>query len=270
MQHQILAHGKTFQCKADLFTNPIRSKTCHYTYTKTTTHFRSGGGTSLSDRDRIAALERKIELLETTIATEEIHGLVRLSSSSTVTDSTGLALPSSENNASLEGSIAQRIERCKEISQINKSAIEKMKLNNSESSSTLASPGWYRIAVYRNGAQVIAEGASANSCDIVIKRVYNTADNEVHFLRLLSVYHKSSIVAVSQLWNTKIIKKIRHTVHSSGTKAYIEIYYDHGNENSISYSVNNAADAGGRWNTIIADKTQETVEGVSVYSTLNL
>lgn len=145
-----------------------------------------------------------------------------------------------------------------------------MKLNNSESSSTLGSPGWYRIAVYENGAQVIAEGSSANSCDIVIKRVYNTADNEVHFLRLLSVYKKSSIMAVSQLWNTKIIKKIRHTVHRSGNKAYIEIYYDHGSENSISYSVNNAADAGGYWSAIIAYKTQETVEGVSVYSALNL
>lgn len=230
----------------------------------------SGGGTSLSDRERIAELENRLEQLESRLATAETPGLVRLSSSEAVTDSNGLALPASEKNAALEGTLAQRIESCKEISKANKSAIEKMKLNNSESSSTLGSPGWYRIAVYENGAQVIAEGSSANSCDIVIKRVYNTADNEVHFLRLLSVYKKSSIMAVSQLWNTKIIKKIRHTVHRSGNKAYIEIYYDHGSENSISYSVNNAADAGGYWSAIIAYKTQETVEGVSVYSALNL
>lgn len=41
-------------------------------------------------------------------------GLVRLSASESVTNSTGLALPASENNAAVEGSIANRLRKNKE------------------------------------------------------------------------------------------------------------------------------------------------------------
>ena len=68
-----------------------------------------GGGTSPADRDRISALEQRINLLENKYATETEPGLVRLTKSKSVTDSTGLAVPSSELNAALEGSIAHKV-----------------------------------------------------------------------------------------------------------------------------------------------------------------
>lgn len=74
----------------------------------------SGGGTSLSDRERIAELENRLEQLESRLATAETPGLVRLSSSEAVTDSNGLALPASEKNAALEGTLANQL---KNISQ---------------------------------------------------------------------------------------------------------------------------------------------------------
>lgn len=48
-------------------------------------------------------------LLEQRLATEETAGLVMLSDSEAVTDSTGLALPASEKNAALEGTLANWI-----------------------------------------------------------------------------------------------------------------------------------------------------------------
>ena len=83
--------------------------TCQYTYTKITAHFRSGGGTSLSDKEKIKNLENRISLLEQRLATEETAGLVMLSDSEAVTDSTGLVLPASEKNAALEGTLANWI-----------------------------------------------------------------------------------------------------------------------------------------------------------------
>lgn len=77
-----------------------------------------GGGTSLSDRERIVELERlaeslqsQINELKTGMATESIPGLVRITSSAAVTDSTGLALSARENNAGIENTLANRIAR---------------------------------------------------------------------------------------------------------------------------------------------------------------
>ena len=58
-------------------------------------------------------MEDRIDELESRDASEEQKGLVRLSSSSAVTDSTGLAVPSSELNAALEGTLANGMERIK-------------------------------------------------------------------------------------------------------------------------------------------------------------
>ena len=59
--------------------------------------------------DHIAGLQRELAAVKQSRAGSE-PGLVRLSSSQSVTDSTGLALPTSENNASINGTLANRVE----------------------------------------------------------------------------------------------------------------------------------------------------------------
>ena len=74
-------------------------------------HSFPAGGVSQAVLDRIAALENRIEELEGREATMETPGLVRISKSSAVTDSAGLALAASEKNASLEGTLASEIKK---------------------------------------------------------------------------------------------------------------------------------------------------------------
>lgn len=72
---------------------------------------QSGGGMTPSEKQKLELLEQKIQDLEGRLATSEVAGLVKLSASEAVTDSTGLALPAIEKNASIEGTMASKIEK---------------------------------------------------------------------------------------------------------------------------------------------------------------
>lgn len=60
---------------------------------------------------RIAALENEVSMLKAQKATEEQFGLVKLSNDSDVTDSTGLAVPTSELNSTKQGTFANQINK---------------------------------------------------------------------------------------------------------------------------------------------------------------
>ena len=64
--------------------------------------------------DHIAGLQRELAAVKQSRAGSE-PGLTRLSSSQSVTDSTGLALPTSENNAAMAGTLANRIEETRKV-----------------------------------------------------------------------------------------------------------------------------------------------------------
>lgn len=61
--------------------------------------------------EAIERIESDIERLEGLKASLENRGLVQLSSANDVTDSTGLALPVTEKNASVEGTLANEIKK---------------------------------------------------------------------------------------------------------------------------------------------------------------
>lgn len=62
--------------------------------------------------DKITGLQQELDAVKNSRAGSE-PGLVQLSNSQSVTDSTGLALPTSENNAGRPGTLANRIEATK-------------------------------------------------------------------------------------------------------------------------------------------------------------
>lgn len=70
-------------------------------YRKTVPETPSGGGTK--------GLEKRLAAVEQGRASETAYGLVQLCNSTAVTDSVGKALPTSENNAALPGTMANRI-----------------------------------------------------------------------------------------------------------------------------------------------------------------
>lgn len=70
---------------------------------------------SQSEKDRLAALENRLAILEGQMATEETPGLVRITSSAAVTDSTGLALSAREKNSAISGSIMNKLQEIKSL-----------------------------------------------------------------------------------------------------------------------------------------------------------
>ena len=63
----------------------------------------------------VSDLTQKLEGVERSRASSTDYGLVRLSSSESVTDSTGLSLPASEKNASVDGTLANKIAKTKNV-----------------------------------------------------------------------------------------------------------------------------------------------------------
>ncbi len=85
-----------------------------------------------------AQIQESLAQVQALRADLENYGLVKLSSSSAVTDSAGLAVPTSELNAATEGTLANRIETLKTDVNINKTTIENKCLKNF---------GWSNVAV---------------------------------------------------------------------------------------------------------------------------
>ena len=69
----------------------------------------SSGGVSQEVDKKLKELENLIEQTKALRADLQNYGLVRLSNSAAITDSTGLALPASEKNASIAGTLANGV-----------------------------------------------------------------------------------------------------------------------------------------------------------------
>ena len=77
----------------------------------------SGGGVNLELLNRIEELENKVKQLTDRISTKadrSNYGMTKISDSSDVTEVTGFSLPSREKNPTLEGTMANKMERIKE------------------------------------------------------------------------------------------------------------------------------------------------------------
>lgn len=68
-----------------------------------------GGGSNPEIEAKLAELELLIEQTQALRADLENYGMVKLSNSSAVTENVGLALPATEKNASIEGTLANQI-----------------------------------------------------------------------------------------------------------------------------------------------------------------
>ena len=73
-----------------------------------------GGGTSLEVLSRIAVLEKEISDLKQTIATPDTYGLSKITDATDVTENNGLVLGAVQNNASVPGTLANKIQSISE------------------------------------------------------------------------------------------------------------------------------------------------------------
>ena len=83
-----------------------------------------GGGTSLEALSRIAVLEKELSDLKQTIATPDTYGLSKITDATDVTENNGLVLGAVQNNASVPGTLANKIQSISESMKFKRAEIE--------------------------------------------------------------------------------------------------------------------------------------------------
>lgn len=144
------------------------------------------------------------------------------------------------------------------------------KVDGSRRQFTLTNTGWYRIAEHNGNHILRAKGVDGNSFIFNIRKRYSYTSTQTVTGQLVSRYTASKIT----IWGNSgyvDISKIRHTVDNVNNTTYLEMYYNSNAENTFSVDLSNVVDVlGFQWFTITPVLTQETVEGVDVYSIADL
>ena len=89
---------------------------------------------------------------------------------------------------------------------------------------TPSAAGWYRLYELGTVSGATTQGASDNSCNIVIKREYNNNNNEHHEIKLAAIF-TPNIEFTNEFSKSSAhyITRIRYVTTS--TNAYIDVYY---------------------------------------------
>jgi hypothetical protein len=113
----------------------------------------------------------------------------------------------------------------------------------------MGSKGWYRIAEFTAADEIYAKGMSANSCEIILRRKYETYANEYHHLQLSCVFKGSTFSTIaSKTWSGCFgMTNIRHVYNSTDKKAYIDVYHYFTKTNNVQITINNGCAGGGYW-----------------------
>lgn len=125
--------------------------------------------------------------------------------------------------------------------------------------------GWYRIAKRDGGSTIDASG-----CEIIIKRPYHNINSEFHHIYFTSVFQKSKFVSIVNFSNGHVIKKIRNVLDKTNRCSYIEIYISSGALNGYYISLTNNYDCDGKWENHGFEKTEETVDGCTILSSMDI
>ena len=137
-----------------------------------------------------------------------------------------------------------------------------------------ATPGWIRVAKYEGGSILsIAQGNIGYGGLIILRSVYSNKTNEFYIVSFNAGYRTSSFTQLASNNIHSLIKKIRHTIDENAKVSYIELYIDA--ENSFNeLNVSMPCNVDGRaliaWKPTDGESTEETVEDVTVVSTLDL
>lgn len=134
-----------------------------------------------------------------------------------------------------------------------------------EVNTELESKGWYRVAEYNK--QDI--GIDANSCELIIKRVYSNGNNEYHQIQFLSTYNNQSFKSIDKS-NNQYFTKIRYVIEPASNKSYLEVYYSLDKSNGVHLKVKNGKDRYYNWSVITPVATAETVNGVTITTTYDI
>ena len=125
--------------------------------------------------------------------------------------------------------------------------------------------GWYRIA------QV--QSQNGYSCVISLKRRYNLPAPEYQKVQFLRAYTNVKFVPIASISDSHIWTQMRMTRDNASGKDYIEVYQNvNSNANMWVVTIEDALGsiAADNWKTMSPELTQETVDGVTVVTSVNL
>ena len=142
-----------------------------------------------------------------------------------------------------------------------------------ETKKSVMGAGWYRFAKFK-GSDFY--GGSGNSVAFAIKTFYVVGGNVCDFVLLNSSYQRSNLTVLgSSHKNGDNISKIRHVVDTVNKVSYLEFYYTNTStvySNPVGIELYSVIDGtrNTKWEVMNYELTQETVDGVTVYSTADL
>lgn len=129
--------------------------------------------------------------------------------------------------------------------------------------------GWYRIAQHTTPyISNSYRGDSGNSCDLILKRMWNDNASEVYRIQLDSCYGTQRFTSTG-VSHAKAFKKVRYTYDATNRTAYIELYYS-GGTNNCYIELTHTKDMHGIWEVIAPTLTEETVDGITVTTTYDI
>ena len=110
---------------------------------------------------------------------------------------------------------------------------------------------------------------------IIIKTAFASGGNCCYFLCLNSSHQKSNFTILGSSKTYNSISKIRHVVDIENKTSYLEFYYNsksdiYANPVSVELQSMNDGYRSNKWELIDYELTQETINGVDVYSTADL
>lgn len=137
-----------------------------------------------------------------------------------------------------------------------------------------ATPGWIRVAKYEGGGDLsMAQGGNGYGGLIILRSVYSNRTNEFYIVSFNAGFSMSSFTQLASNNMHSLITKIRHTIDKNAKVSYIELYINAENPyNNLNVSM--PCNVDGRaliaWKPTDGESTEETVEDVTVVSTLVL
>lgn len=147
------------------------------------------------------------------------------------------------------------------------------KISGSLKKYSCTTKGWYRIAKFGPNSNIaIIQGASGNSVLFNFKSSYSSRANMSFWGLLNTSNQKSNITIIGSEITYSQITKIRHTIDENNKTAYIELYYNLDTYNPFTFElICPSAHIDGEWELLnTLEKTEETVENVSIYSVADL
>ena len=135
-----------------------------------------------------------------------------------------------------------------------------LSVTNRNAYGTLEGAGWYRVFTVESQGRA----ARAWKADICITRTYRNRSNELHNIKLLSVYDSFEFVDEVSKTNTLQIDKIRYT--RNRTIGYVDIHYTDSlpNEVSVDYSIYTRPDTQSSFTTDSLSAVADSPSGETV------